>query len=75
MPKEIGTIKNRKVTIVNEIDIAEHFFAREGKYAPAKMFEVRVEGLMRPIFIILPKDKATESEVLKQVEIETEAEI
>ncbi|MEM5844525.1 MAG: hypothetical protein ABIM54_00870 [candidate division WOR-3 bacterium] len=75
MPKEIGQIKEKKVEIVNEIDIPEHFFPDLGAYKKAKMFQIRVEGILRPIFIILPAERATESEVLKEVEKETAGEI
>jgi len=75
MAREIGKIKNRKVEIIRELDVPEHYFAREGRFSRAKMYEVRVEGLLRPIFIFLPEDRAKDSEVLKEVEIETQAEI
>jgi hypothetical protein len=75
MEKIIGKIKERNVKVVGEHDIPEHFFPRENRYSPAKMFEVRVDGILRPIFIILPIDKAKPEDILKQVEIETAGEI
>jgi len=75
MEKEIGKIKGKSVKIVGEYDIPEHFFIRENVYAPAKMFEVRVEGILRPIFIILKTTEATPERVLKEVEAEVEREI